>query len=277
MQQDAVNYCYRRTKIPKYFEEEKENVSPSPNAHPLPNTRPSLNASPYPSMEIKENKISSSNASSSSSMEDKENENPSPNASPSPSTSSFSSSNTRHNYYIGQHGNVSAWKAPLQATSLEGTVETVQPVIIGTMQRWLGIELTNFAIDIPTALLALTFVLLFVPSPACPGGHLSENYYKSELWAKVLFDSFTLANNFNPIWEFHHQIPGNSGRDLYDPTLHFEVGGVQVHKDFAVIVAEAAHTLNRILSTQFINRKDLVRKWKLYSRLPILPSEAEKS
>lgn len=39
--------------------------------------------------------------------------------------------------------------------------------------------------------------------------------------------------------------------------MEFEVGGVQVHKDFAVVVAEAAHALNRILSTHTFSESEI--------------------
>ncbi|UZO15304.1 uncharacterized protein OCT59_006733 [Rhizophagus irregularis] len=95
--------------------------------------------------------------------------------------------------------------------------------------------------------------------------------------------------------------------------FEFEVGGVQVHKDFAVVVAEAAHALSRILSIHtfsetkislirvhfalvnnfhiyvlidckdglylrnLLSRRTSGKKREFYCGLPRLPSEAEKS
>ncbi|RIA84895.1 hypothetical protein C1645_879656 [Glomus cerebriforme] len=84
----------------------------------------------------------------------------------------------------------------------EGKVGIVQSGITGTIQRWLGLEPADFIIDAPTALSALTSVLLFAPLP-------------------------------------------------------FEVGGVQVHKDFVVVFAEAAHALSRILSTHTFSESEI--------------------
>ncbi|CAG8629078.1 3938_t:CDS:1, partial [Dentiscutata heterogama] len=43
--------------------------------------------------------------------------------------------------------------------------------------RWLSLESDDFVADVPTALSALTSVLLFVPSLVRPGVYLSENHY----------------------------------------------------------------------------------------------------
>ncbi|RHZ55255.1 hypothetical protein Glove_417g23 [Diversispora epigaea] len=59
--------------------------------------------------------------------------------------------------------------------------------------------------------------------------------------AKILSDAFILnIDPFKPTWELHYQIP------------EFEVNSVSIHKDFAVVIAKAVHTLNRILSTYII-------------------------
>ena len=39
--------------------------------------------------------------------------------------------------------------------------------------------------------------------------------------------------------------------------MEFEVNGVWIHKDFAVVVAEAVHTINRILSTHIISESEI--------------------
>src|SRR3990170_7236702 len=134
----------------------------------------------------------------------------------------------------------------------EGKVGIVQSGITGTIQRWLGLEPANFVIDAPTALSALTSVLLFVPSPVRPGADSSENHFKSQLWTKILSDAFSLnVDPFESTWELHHQIPGDSGKgsarsdftciaislitkEQYPFFIsEFEVGGVQVPKDYA--------------------------------------------
>ncbi|RHZ76755.1 hypothetical protein Glove_193g51 [Diversispora epigaea] len=158
----------------------------------------------------------------------------------------------------------------------EGKIGIVQSSIISTIQCWLGLEPANFVIDAPTTISALTSVLLFVPSPVRPGAHPSENHFKSQLWTKILSDTFFLnIDQFEPIWELHHQIPGDSGKGsarsdfacvVISPItkeqypffiLEFEVGGVQIHKDFAVVVAEAVHALSRILSTHVILESEI--------------------
>ncbi|CAG8437829.1 16833_t:CDS:2, partial [Funneliformis mosseae] len=158
----------------------------------------------------------------------------------------------------------------------EGKVGIVQSGITGTIQRWLGLEPANFVIDAPTALSALTSVLLFVPSPVRPGADPSENHFKSQFWTKILSDAFSLnVDPFESTWELHHQIPGDSGKgsarsdftciaislitmEQYPFFIsEFEVGGVQVHKDYAVVIAEASHALNRILSTHMFSESEI--------------------
>ncbi|RHZ47086.1 hypothetical protein Glove_593g44 [Diversispora epigaea] len=158
----------------------------------------------------------------------------------------------------------------------EGKMGIVQSSIISTIQRWLGLDPANFVIDAPTTISALTSVLLFVRSPVRPGARPSENHFKSQLWTKILSDAFSLSiDPFDPIWELHHQIPGNSGKGSARSDfacvaislitkeqypffiLEFEVGGVQIHKDFAVVVAEAVHALSRILSTHVISESEI--------------------
>ncbi|CAG8574125.1 11675_t:CDS:2 [Gigaspora margarita] len=73
-------------------------------------------------------------------------------------------------------------------------------------------------------------------------------HWLAQLWAKILSDAFNLnIDSFEPTWELHHQIPGDK----------FEVDGVRIHKDFAVVVAEAVYTLNRILSTYIILESEI--------------------
>ncbi|CAG8795465.1 2736_t:CDS:2, partial [Racocetra persica] len=158
----------------------------------------------------------------------------------------------------------------------EGKIETVQSNFISIVQRWLGSEPAYFAIDALTALSALTSLLLFVPSPVRPGAHPSENHLKSQLWTKILSDAFTLnTDSFNPIWELHHQVSASSGRGsarsdfaciITSPItkeqypffiLEFEVDGIQIHKDFAVVVSEAVHALNRIISARVILESEI--------------------
>ncbi|CAI2186621.1 9868_t:CDS:1, partial [Funneliformis geosporum] len=70
--------------------------------------------------------------------------------------------------------------------------------------------------------------------------------------------------------EFHHQMPGNDEKGSVRSDfacvvishitkkqypffiLKFEIGGMQAHKDFAVVVAKAAHALNCILSMHML-------------------------
>ncbi|CAB4495109.1 hypothetical protein RhiirA5_493892 [Rhizophagus irregularis] len=158
----------------------------------------------------------------------------------------------------------------------EGKIGIVRSGIISTIQRWLGLEPADFVIDAPTALSALTSILLFVPSPVRPGADPSENHFKSQLWTKILSDAFSLnVDPFDSTWELHHQIPGDSGKGSARSDfacvaislitkeqypffiLEFEVGGVQVHKDYAVVIAEASHALNRILSTHMFSESEI--------------------
>nr|CAG8469168.1 7890_t:CDS:2 [Entrophospora candida] len=158
----------------------------------------------------------------------------------------------------------------------EGKIGTTKSSIINRIQHWLGSGPANFVIDVPTTLSALTSVLLFVPSPVRSGADPSENHYKAQLWAKILSDAFTLnIDSFEPTWELHYQIPGDSGKgssrsDFACVTislntkerypffiLEFEVDGVRIHKDFAVVVAEAVHTINRILSMHIISESEI--------------------
>ncbi|CAG8702809.1 11477_t:CDS:2 [Funneliformis mosseae] len=158
----------------------------------------------------------------------------------------------------------------------EGKMGMVQSGIVGTIQRWLGLEPADFVIDAPTALSALTSILLFTPLPVRPGADPSENHFKSQLWTKILSDAFSLnIVPFEPTWELHHQIPGDSGKGSARSDfacvatslttkeqypffiLEFEVGGMQVHKDYAVVVAEASHALNRILSTHTYSESEI--------------------
>ncbi|CAG8787850.1 25086_t:CDS:2, partial [Cetraspora pellucida] len=158
----------------------------------------------------------------------------------------------------------------------EGKIRTTKSSIINRIQHWLGSGSADFIIDVPTALSALTSVLLFVPSPVRSGASPSENHYKAQLWAKILSDAFTLnIDHFEPTWELHHQIPGDSGKGSSRSDfacvaislntkeqypffiLEFEVDGARIHKDFAVIVAEAVYTLNRILSTYIILESEI--------------------
>ncbi|KAF0547700.1 ran-binding protein 10 [Gigaspora margarita] len=158
----------------------------------------------------------------------------------------------------------------------EGKIGTTKSNIINRIQHWLGSGSADFIIDVPTTLSALTSFLLFVPSPVRSGASPSENHYKAQLWAKILSDAFTLnIDPFEPTWELHHQIPGDSGKGSSRSDfacvaislntkeqypffiLEVEVDGVWIHKDFAVVVAEAVSTLNRILSTYIILESEI--------------------
>ncbi|CAB4405815.1 unnamed protein product [Rhizophagus irregularis] len=128
----------------------------------------------------------------------------------------------------------------------EGKVRIAQSGITGTIQRWLGLEPADFIID--------ASVLLFSPLPVHPGANSSENNFKINYGTKILSD----VDPFESIRELHHQILwmlecvaiSLVTKEQYPYFIfEFEVGGVQVHKDFAVVVAEAAHALSRILST----------------------------
>jgi hypothetical protein len=91
-----------------------------------------------------------------------------------------------------------------------------------------------------------------------------------------LSDAFSLnIVPFEPTWELHHQIPGDSGKGLARSDfacvatslttkeqypffiLKFEVGGMQVYKDYAVVVAEASYALNRIFSTHMYSESEI--------------------
>ncbi|CAG8671343.1 3747_t:CDS:2, partial [Ambispora gerdemannii] len=70
--------------------------------------------------------------------------------------------------------------------------------------------------------------------------------------------------SFEIPWELQHLISGNAGQ------VEFEQDGFEVHKDNVVIVAEAVHEFNRILSLIHYPTEE-------EAALPQLPNEAVKS
>ncbi|CAI2177919.1 7202_t:CDS:2 [Funneliformis geosporum] len=109
----------------------------------------------------------------------------------------------------------------------------------------------DFAIDAPTALSALTSILLFTPLPVRPGADPSENHFKSQLWTKI-FGKGSARSDFACV------ATSLTTKEQYPFfILEFEVGGMQVHKDYAVVVAEASHALNRILSTHTYSESEI--------------------
>ncbi|RUS14167.1 hypothetical protein BC937DRAFT_94251 [Endogone sp. FLAS-F59071] len=125
----------------------------------------------------------------------------------------------------------------------------------------------GYDIDVLTAVLAIAAVISYTPTPCHGlGSILSENHVKAELWAKIFSMVFTLYySKFIPVWELQHLIPrdASSGLSHFDFAalvknqndtqfafflVEFENNGFDVHKDDIVVVAEAAHKFNRILS-----------------------------
>ncbi|RIB10617.1 hypothetical protein C2G38_2250649 [Gigaspora rosea] len=107
----------------------------------------------------------------------------------------------------------------------------------------------------------------------CPASSLwlesgpSESHSKIQLWSRILSDAFIYnLVHFEPIWEYHQLVPEHFGsgssycdfvavvkderRNRLFPffIIEFERHDREIHKDHAVVAAEAAFELNRLLS-----------------------------
>ncbi|CAG8550624.1 10329_t:CDS:2, partial [Ambispora gerdemannii] len=150
------------------------------------------------------------------------------------------------------------------AIRLDGNIGTVESRFMGVLRKWLRFEDTDFIIDVPTALSAITSLLTNTKSWSWK--LFIRKSCKCQLWAKILSDAFSMAGIcFEPIWELHHFFPVNagkgSGRSDFATVfisedkcqyaffmLEFEVDEFEIHKDHAVILAEAVFEMNRTLS-----------------------------
>jgi hypothetical protein len=140
-----------------------------------------------------------------------------------------------------------------------------------------------YKIDALTCIPVISAVISYIPTPCRGlGSEPSENHIKAELWTNILSNSFSLNNpKFVPLWEFHHLISGNGGQGSAKSNfsaivsnqndlqfafflIEFEQGGFEVHKDDVVIVAEATHEFNRILSLMHYPSEEEINKLCLH-------------
>ncbi|RIB03771.1 hypothetical protein C2G38_2122302 [Gigaspora rosea] len=143
-------------------------------------------------------------------------------------------------------------------------------ISLTTFIRWLfyyNEKKNYYDIDDLTVISVILAVILYKHTPCRGvGSSPSESHVKIELWSRLFSAIFALHNlKFLPTWELQHLISGNAGRgssrsDFAAVTnnqddrqfafflVEFENGGFEVHKDNVVVVAEAVHEFNRILS-----------------------------
>ncbi|CAG8810733.1 8723_t:CDS:2 [Cetraspora pellucida] len=134
--------------------------------------------------------------------------------------------------------------------------------------RWLFYKEKNYYdIDVLTVVSVILAVILYKHTPCRGvGSSPSESHVKIELWSKIFSTAFSLHDSkLLPTWEFQHLISGNAGQgssrsdfaavvnnqsDLQFPffLVEFENNGFEVHKDSVVVIAEAVHEFNRLLS-----------------------------
>ncbi|CAG8535224.1 2709_t:CDS:2, partial [Dentiscutata heterogama] len=126
-------------------------------------------------------------------------------------------------------------------------------------------------------------LFFYSPTPCRGSGSKpSENYIKSQMWAKIFSDIFLIdSDDIDVNWEYHHQILGNGGSgsarsdfaavvfndiDQQFPFFiaEFETDGFLVHKDEMVVAAEAAFKYNRILTAAYYLSEDEVNSSHLH-------------
>ncbi|CAG8780744.1 16429_t:CDS:2, partial [Cetraspora pellucida] len=141
----------------------------------------------------------------------------------------------------------------------------------------------HYDIDVLTASSAITAVISYTATPVRgSGSNPSENHVKAELWLRIFSTAFKLHKlRFLPVWELQHLVSGNAGHgsarsdfaaivnnnnDIQFPffLVEFERNGLEVHKDEIVIVSEAAHEFNRILSSMHYPSENEVNETNLH-------------
>lgn len=160
-------------------------------------------------------------------------------------------------------------------------------ISLSTFIRWIYHKGKNYYdIDNLTVISVILAVILYRHTPCRGvGSSPSESHVKIELWAKLFSAIFALHNlKFLPTWELQHLISGNAGRgssrsDFAAVTnnqddqqfafflVEFENGGFEVHKDNVVVVAEAVHEFNRILSLVHYPTEDEINNMCLHTGL----------
>ncbi|CAG8556036.1 4863_t:CDS:2, partial [Racocetra fulgida] len=142
---------------------------------------------------------------------------------------------------------------PLKSLIDEGKIGN-SGSLFESIKRSFGIQ-KDHIIDSYTASSAVMSILTYYPAPSLgTESGPSESHSKIQLWSRILADVF-LHNlvRFEPIWEYHQLVPGHGGRgsaylDFAAVVKDFEKYDREIHKDYAVVAAEASFELNRILS-----------------------------
>ncbi|KAF0377769.1 hypothetical protein F8M41_012555 [Gigaspora margarita] len=138
--------------------------------------------------------------------------------------------------------------------------------IYESLKRFVGLQ-KDYIIDSYVASSAIKSVLSYCPAPSLGlESGPSESHSKIQLWSRILSDAFiyNLVRS-EPVWEYHQFVPGHGGRGssycdfvaaVIDERrqlfpffiIEFERHDREIHKDHAVVAAEAAFELNRLLS-----------------------------
>ncbi|CAI2179226.1 5312_t:CDS:2 [Funneliformis geosporum] len=162
--------------------------------------------------------------------------------------------------------------------SLERKGKIVTSSLFNSWFGWLwGRSRSYYYLDALTCISVLSTVISYIPTPCRGlGSKPSENH---ELWTSILFNAFSFHNpKFFTAWEFYHLVPGNGGRgsaksdfsaivrNKSDLQFAFFLAEFEqeVHKDDVVIVAEAAHEFNRILSLMHYPSEEEINKTCLH-------------
>ncbi|CAG8761636.1 44119_t:CDS:2 [Gigaspora margarita] len=138
--------------------------------------------------------------------------------------------------------------------------------IYESLKRFVGLQ-KDYIIDSYVASSAIKSVLSYCPAPSLGlESGPSESHSKIQLWNRILSDAFIYnLVRFEPVWEYHQFVPGHGGRGssycdfvaaVIDERrqlfpffiIEFERHDREIHKDHAVVAAEAAFELNRLLS-----------------------------
>ncbi|CAG8836003.1 19470_t:CDS:2, partial [Gigaspora margarita] len=134
-------------------------------------------------------------------------------------------------------------------------------ISLSTFIRWIYHKGKNyFDIDNLTVISVILAIILYRHTPCrSVGSSPSESHVKIELWAKLFLAIFALYNlKFLPTWELQHLISENAGR---------------VHKDNVVVVTEAVHEFNKILSLVHYPTEDEINNIWLHTALIYINEE----